>query len=153
MKPQEEDGFELELDKDKGRHLFARDGYHLMISFQCELCQFRNLKGCDPGIRDEDFLLLRIIRRANLDAFWSREPRTVEATRRDSRKLIKVGAQLCLDSILPMMGSFPVGDPQGMGIAVCMLQRSLDKGRYQHTLQFETVRKLRSAYSNIWNCL
>ena len=151
VKPQEEDGFELELDKDKGRHLFARDGDHLMISFQCELCQFRNLKGCDPGIRDEDFLLLRTIRRANLDAFWSREPGTVEATRRDSRKLIKVGAQLGLDYILPMMGTFPVGYPQDMGISICMLQRSLDKGRYQPTLQFETIRKMRSAYSNVWH--
>ena len=69
------------------------------------------MKGCDPGIRDEDFLLLRTIRRANLDDFWSREPGTVEATRRDSRKLVKVGAQLGLDSILLMMGPFPVGDP------------------------------------------
>ena len=93
-----------------------------MISFQCELCQFRNLKGCDPGIKEEFLLLLMTIRRANLDIFWSREPGTVEANRRDSRKLIKVGAQLGLDYILPMIDSFPVGDPQGMGIDVCMLQ-------------------------------
>ena len=93
----------MELDKDKGRHLFARDKDHLMISFQCELCQFRNLKVCDPGIRAEYFLLLRTIRRANVDAFWSREPGTVEATRRDSRKLIKVGSQLGLHYVLKMM--------------------------------------------------
>ena len=36
-----------------------------------------------------------------------------------------------------------------MGIAVCMLQRSVDKDIYQPTLQFETVRKMRSAYSNV----
>ena len=139
----------MELDEDKDRHLFARDKDHLMISFQCELCQFMNLKVCDPGIRAEYFLLLRTIRRANVDAFWSREPGTVEATRRDSRNLIKVGSQLGLHSVLKMMGPFPVGGLQGMGIADCMLQRSVDKDIYQPTLQFETVRKMRSAYSNV----
>ena len=77
---------------------------------------------------------LRTIRRKILNAFWSRKPDTVDATRSDSRKLIKVGAQLGLDYILPMMGTFPVGYPQDMGISICMLQRSLDKGRYQPTL-------------------
>ena len=38
-----------------------------------------------------------------------------------------------------------------MGIAVCTLKRSLDKGRYQSTLQYESVRKMRSSYSNIWH--
>ena len=47
-KLQEDNGFELELSKDKVRYLSARDGNHLMIQFQCELCQFSNLKGCDP---------------------------------------------------------------------------------------------------------
>ena len=37
----------------------------------------------------------------------------------------------------------------GMDIVVCMLRRSLDKWIYRDTLQFETVRKLRSAHSNI----
>ena len=56
-----------------------------MISFHCELCQFRNLKGCDPGIRADDLLLLRTIRGVILNAFWPRESGTVEATKRDSR--------------------------------------------------------------------
>jgi len=49
------------------------------------------------------------------------------------------------------MGHFPLEDTLGMEIAVCMLQRSLDKGRYRDTLQVETVRKLRSVYLNIWH--
>ena len=53
--------------------------------------------------------------------------------------------------MLSMMGPFPVGDPQGMWIAVCMLQRLLGKSRYQPTLQFESVRKMSSAYSNVWH--
>ena len=38
-----------------------------------------------------------------------------------------------------------------MGLVVCMLVKALERGRYQDTLQFETVRKLRSAFSNIWH--
>ena len=32
-----------------------------------------------------------------------------------------------------------------------MLVRYLDKGRYRATLQYDMVRKMRSAYSNIWH--
>ena len=45
----------------------------------------------------------------------------------------------------------PLEDTMGIGIAVCLLQHSLDKERYRDTLQFETVCKLRSTYSNIWH--
>lgn len=51
VKLQEDDDFELNLEKDTSRHFTAKKGDHLMISFQCKLCQFRNLKGCNPGIR------------------------------------------------------------------------------------------------------
>jgi len=54
-----------------------------------------------------------------------------------------------LTMLFPAIEPFPLEGTMGMGIAVCMLQRSLKKGRYRDTLQFETVRKLRSAYSNI----
>ena len=120
-----------------------------MIPFQCDLCHFRNLKGLNPRANAEDFLLLKTIRRASLDAFWSREPSTVESNRRQGMKIERVSEELGLSSILPMMGPFPVQDSQGMGIAVCTLKRSLDKGRYQSTLQYESVRKMRSSYSNI----
>ena len=56
-----------------------------------------------------------------------------------------------LPNILPVMGFFPLEDRLGIGIAVGMLIGSLDKGRYQSTLQFESVSKIRSAYSNMWH--
>ena len=74
VRPQEEEGFDLTLESDKGRHMSARNGDHLMIPFKCELCHYRNLKKMDPVGDKEDVTLLRAIRRANLDAFWSREP-------------------------------------------------------------------------------
>ena len=148
--PQEEGGFDLTSEEDKQRHKVARNGDHLLISFQYKLCHFRNLKGLDPGKCDADIRLLRTIRRATLDAFWAREPSTVEATRRDSKKIVETSQSLGLDDTLPEMRPFPLHDIQGMGLAVCILVRSLDKGRYQSTLQYKSVRKLRSAYSNVW---
>ena len=46
---------------------------------------------------------------------------------------------------------FALKDTQGMELAVCILIWSLDKGRHQSTLQYKSVRKLRSAYSNVWH--
>ena len=37
-----------------------------------------------------------------------------------------------------------------MGLTVGMLFKSLDKERHQSTLQFESVRKMRFAFSNCW---
>ena len=50
--------------------------------------------------------------------------------RRDTLNVFKVGIILGLECILPAMGYFPLDDSQGMSIAVIMLHRSLDKGRY-----------------------
>ena len=127
---------------DKGRHLWARNGDHLMILFQCDLCHFRNLKGSNPRANEVEFLLLRTIRSASIHAFWSREPSAVESNRREDMKIEKVSKEFGLTSILPIMGPFPVQDSQGMGIAVYTLKRSLGKGRYQSTLQYESVRKM-----------
>ena len=88
------------------------------------------MKGLDPRKGDADIRLLRTIRRATLDAFWAREPSTVEATRRDSKKIVEISWSLGLDDTLPEMGPFPLKDTQGMGLAVCILILSLDKGRH-----------------------
>ena len=50
------------------------------IPFECELCHFRNMMGRDPDwySHKENYTLM-CIRRANLDAMWSREPSTVQA--------------------------------------------------------------------------
>ena len=73
----------------------------------------------------------------------------MESTRKEGDKIGKLGDSMGLANLLPATGPFPLEDMMGMGIAVCMLQRSLDKGRYREILQFKTVRKLRSTYSNI----
>jgi hypothetical protein len=49
---------------------------------------------------------------------------------------------------LPACGPFPVGDLLGMGVAVAILLKSQEKGRYAASQQFEKLRKLRAAFSN-----
>ena len=51
-----------------------------------------------------------------------------------SRKLEVIGRKLGMNDVLPAMGPFPLKDTQGMGITVCILILSLDKGRYHVTL-------------------
>ena len=120
------------------------------MPFQCNLCHFRNLTNRDSGKSAADVKLVVSIRRANLDAFWAREPGTVGSTRREGVKIRKLGDSMGLINLFPATGPFPLEDTMGMGIVVCMLQRSLDKGRYRDNLQFETVRNMRSTYLNIW---
>jgi hypothetical protein len=54
-------------------YLKGRDGDHLLIPFECDLCIFRKLRRYDPSrTSEQDRLLLACIRRITLDAFWSR---------------------------------------------------------------------------------
>jgi len=51
---------------------------------------------------------------------------------------------------LPARGPFPVSDSLGLRVAVGMLIKSLEPGRYSKTYQqLETIRKLRAAFSNL----
>ena len=133
-KPQEDEGFDLTQSEDRLRHLCARDGDHLLVPFQCDLCHFRNLTDRDPGQLVENMRLIVATRLSNLNAFWAREPGTVAATKREGVKIGRLGALVGLVKLFPAMGPFPLEDTQEMEIAVCMLERSLDKGRYRNTL-------------------
>ena len=48
-------------------------------------------------------------------------------------------------------GDISVKDTQEMGLAICILIWTLDKGRHHATLQYESDRNLWSAYSNVWH--
>jgi len=63
--------------------------------------------------------------------------------------IVELSQSLGLSDILPKMGPFTFKNIQGIGLAVCILIRSLDKGRHQATLQYESNKKLRSTYSNV----
>ena len=137
-------------DKDRFHH--ARNGDNFMCPFQCDLCHFRNIHLRDPESgNSKDMNLLVAIRRANLDAFWARAPQTVTKNTGTVKRMVKIGwDSFGIDSYLPPMGPHPLQDEWGMGIAAIILVRSMDKGRYKDTLQFNSTRRTRSAFSNLW---
>jgi len=149
--PTEEAGYEWRPAEDQHRYLQARDGDNLLVPFQCDLCSFRNLTQRNPlrGVPADD-LLLCCIRRVNLDAVWGRESATVEATLRGVKQLLRLWGGAGLDTVLPPRGPYPVEDSFGMSVAITMVLKSLEPGRYQEHQQFETIRKLRSTYSNLY---
>ena len=140
-------------DKDEGRFLFGRAGDHFMLGFQCDLCHFRNVQRRDPSVESgADTALLRNIRRANLDALWSREPTTVKQNRYQLEQFLKKGAVLGLtgDAVFAPFGPLPLLDKDGMAAACCLLERSLDTGRNESRIQYDTVRKMRGSLHNQW---
>lgn len=151
-KPKDEEGYVLASSKDDRRFLFGREGDHLVTTFQCDLCHFRNINGRSPLPDGSDDTVMKFIRRANLDALWSREVGTVRNTHREYLKIRTKAKLLDLDDgkIFPPMGPHPVIDKQGMGLAIVILLRSLDAGKNEPTIQFSTTQKMKTAYANVW---
>jgi hypothetical protein len=154
----EDDGeYDLFLTKKKqkeSRDKFrvGRTGDCLMCPFQCDRCHFGNIMKRDPTPAEEGGTLLVAIRRANLDAFWSREPGTV-ANNCGELKQVE-GAAAALGIVNPLesypRGPFPVRDEWGMTEAACFLTRSLAPGRNGPNVQYGTARKMRSFFSNLY---
>ena len=148
----DDDGFDWRPPEALSRFKVARDGDHLLTLFQCDLCCFHNLQGRDPipGFQKDDLLSCGI-RRANLDALWGREPHTVSATLQGVRHMVRLWDKLGLAPRLPALGPYPVSDSLGMSVALAMLMKTLEPGRYNvQYQQFETVWKLRAAFSNVY---
>ena len=63
------------------------NGENLITSFQCDNCHFRNLTGREPEMEIAcDSVFRKIIRRAQLNAFWAIEPRIVARNLGELRK-------------------------------------------------------------------
>jgi hypothetical protein len=147
-----DEGFNHTLRGDKKRFKVGRNGDNLMCPFQCDLCHFRNIQKQDYcATKPKDKLLVQCIRRALLDAFWARESLTVRANLRGATKLEGIGDSLGMESVSPPMGPYSTEDTMGMGLAVCILIRTLDPGRTEDLIQFSTARYLQSAYSSMYH--
>ncbi len=81
---------------------------------------------------------------------WGREPNTVNGTLQGVRQLVNLWRVAHIPIELPARGPFPVGDGLGLRVAIGMLTNSLEPGRYSQAYQqFDTIRKLRAAFSNL----
>ena len=145
---------DLKDDVEENKFKFARLGDNFCVPFQCDLCHFRNVYGRNPlhGLIEDNIGLIAI-RRAILDSFWGRATATVENNFRELKKYAVISE--CrfglMKNYLPDMGPFSLKDEWGMRVAMAILERSLDKGKNNTTIQFATARKIRSAYSSCWN--
>lgn len=100
----------------------------------------------------KDRRLLKYIRRAQLDAFWATEPITISRNLAELRRGSQIAHSLGFGSAMfPPMGPFPVEDTFGMGPAIVMLDLSLRPGVNDKTVQFNTIRKFRSSFSNLYH--
>jgi hypothetical protein len=137
------------VDDDPMRYKEARDGDHMMCPFQCDVCHFVNIHGCEPrGDIHQDQLCLLAIRRAVLDSLWARERATVAANRREANLFLQEGRAMGYDNPYPPRGPWPVEDLWGLKTATVILQRSLAPGKNAEFVQYETIRKTRSHMSN-----
>ena len=129
----------------------ARDGDWVHAPFQCEYCWFHILHN-KPALpaRVKDSSELALIRRANLDMFWSRAKSTVKGYGYRVKAIIREAVQWDRNVPLAPFHPWPVSDEQGMGIALTMLTRSLEPGRNANYTQFDTCRRDRSIASNIY---
>jgi hypothetical protein len=149
--PSNEAGYEwLVKESDASRFKVARNGDHLITPFQCDWCLFCLLTGRIPSdLLRHDSQLLCLLRRANLDLLWGRETTTVAANGRNLSQLTCLWLDhIGVDPQLPTLGPFP---SQAVFGVTAMLAKSLEPGRYKNYRHFETMRKLRSAFSNLFH--
>jgi hypothetical protein len=97
-----------------------------------------------------DIRLLDYIRRANLDVIWSRAPGTIANAKNGIKHLLRSWHELGMTVELPALGPWIVGDRVGFNVAIGMLKYAQKPGinRASH-MQFESVRKLRTAYAHL----
>ena len=155
-------GLNGELDEDEDleteeklatRFAQGRNGDYLMgIPFECDLCHFRNVAERDPvsGNAKDDFTLV-CIRRACLDACWSRETSTVTGNLgRLQRDYYDTIGATSINNLLPPLGNRTIRDRVGMAVAAATLNATLRKGKYGDHLQWDTMRRTPTSLNNVY---
>jgi hypothetical protein len=95
---------------------------------------------------------IALIRRVILDAFWSREPTTIGHNLSKVNRVLQISHELGLDKPpVPRLAPWPVEEKFGMGAAIVLLKHSLDPGVNETTVQYNTVRKMKSAFVNLYH--
>lgn len=150
--PESDEGQVWKRKKDEDRFDTARAGDTLIAPFQCDFCWFINLKGrVFDGRRTNDRMNLCLIRRVNLDMFWSRETSTVVGMYRLFEQTVVSAKHLgIVPEMLKRDKKWPVDDKVGFGEAMLVLWQSLQKGKnVSSNQQFDSVRKIRGLATNM----
>jgi hypothetical protein len=151
-------GSDLEVDSayTQNRYRCGQDGDHLMgIPFECNLCSFWNVVGRDlDRANKQDEFTLTAIRRVLLDVMWARKPNTVASNwSRAKRDFDMALNHLSLDHciILLVLRNPTVEDRVGLGVALTTVLASLRPGKNAAMVQFDTIRKTQTWYSNAYD--
>ena len=67
--------------------------------------------------------------------------------------MTRLWTRVGLTPTFPPLGPHPVSDLFGISVVIAMILKSLDPGRYAQHQQFESIRKLQAAFSNIYMTL
>jgi hypothetical protein len=152
--PKDKEGNLLVSEEGKLWFAVARPGDHLFFPFQCELCHFLNVQGRSPQVGSVllgGVELLKCLRRVNFNAFWSRELSTVSHCLVKINRALKNAHELGMSNPpLPSLGPWNLEGEFGTGSAVIMVKHSMDTGVTEITVQFETVRKKKSDFFNLY---
>ena len=153
-RPLSDEGVKFRRRKeDVDKYMTARDGDWLFVPFQCERCWFVNMFYLEPDRewRKKDGKLLDLIRRVNLDVFWSRERATLRNNFGNVKEQIRRWEDRYDVYPFPEFQVWNVGrDTLDMKVAISMLEKSLEPGRLDDSYtQFDTCRKIRSTVSNM----
>jgi hypothetical protein len=129
--------------------LEARPGDHLMCPLECDICQFWKLTHQAPDSRwPADARAMELIRRANLDAFWSRASSTINQNLTMVKEGIKIGSKMRLSMYGPLGPWDPAFDHR-MRTALHVLTKSQQPGRHEELVKFSAARRARSAATNL----
>lgn len=146
----DEEGNPMVTPGEENDYRCGRAGDNLFCPFECDDCTFFKLKGRKPMlISENDKLLQRYIRRANLDAFWSRRPSTIKGLVRLFEEQMRYGEQLFMIQMMDSLGPFPVEYDGGMRVALGTLARSEQPGRHEEKMKYSSARKARSVHANV----
>jgi hypothetical protein len=86
-----------------------------------------------------------------VDELWSQDPSTVSGNLTKIKRLLQISHELGVEKPpVPMPGPWPVKDSFGMGVAIFLLKHSLNPGVTESTAQYDTVRKMKSAFVNVY---
>ena len=131
----------------------ARPDDHLLTPLQCDTCVFRRLHQRDPEPRsNSDNLLLAFIRRANIDAFWSRSSSTVKNTRINVQRTVEPLSMFGLSGPFYDPGPSTSHDTFVYETAISVLVDSQKAGRYSLSHeQWDTIRRVRKVKTAIGN--
>jgi hypothetical protein len=93
---------------------------------------------------------MKSLRRVNLDAFWSREPTTVSQNLGKINRALQIAHDMGMcNPPMPKLGTWKLDD-FGAGAAAIMARHSMDPGITEYTVQYETVRNMKSTFVNLY---